>query len=318
MKKMKIFALILTAIMIFTMTGCGVIRIEIQADQLEAILRGIAQPVVADENPVAPAPVDETNPTPAEDTTAAPADETNPAPAEDTTAAPTDETKPAPVENTTAAPANTAPSTKDEIIAYYVAAYNKIASDSTGVVRTYDYTSNYNNIVEVNNNERLAGLASSLMNQFMKEDFSEVAGTAADLPPVGVTTLSISPSQVSNATITDNGSTYTVTLYSTGTDDNYEVDAQVGQGSAGVIGPLLRTEDVAGAAGSAISFDGLHAYYPTGKVIATIDKASGHITNLEYACPCILHFDSVTALFVIKISNANIGLLFQQKWTVNY
>ena len=316
MKKMRIVALVLAVVMVVGLSACGVQRIEIQVDQLQDILSRLAGNTTpaevttngSDESPVTTAPV-------AEVTTAAPAGETTTAaPAgETTTAAPAGET-------TTAAPkpANAAPSTKAEIINYYVTAYNKMATDAKSFTRTYDYTSNYNNIVEVNNNERLAGLAQSLMNQFMKEDFSEVSGDITAVPPLGLSSLSISEAQVGEATIIDNGATYTVTLTSTGTDANPEADLTPGQGSAGVIGLLLRTEDVAGAAGSLIKFDGLHAYYPTGKVVATIDKASGHITNLEYANPCILHFDSVTALVVVKISNANIGLYFQQKWTIGY
>ena len=49
-----------------------------------------------------------------------------------------------------------------------------------------------------------------------------------------------------------------------------------------------------------------------------MDKASGHITKLEYLTPCILHFDQVTAAVIVKVKNCDIGLLFQQTWTVDY
>ena len=312
MKKMRITALLLALVMLLGLTACGVQRIEIQVDQLEEFLSKYAGNESVQ-------PVPDTTAAPVETPTAPPATEATTAADPAATTAPSGETTTAAPAPTQPAPANNgAPSTKAEIIKYYVTAYNKMATDAKSFTRTYDYTSNYNNIVEVNNNERLAGLAQTLMNQFMKEDFTEVPGDAAAVPPVGVSTLSISESQVGEASIVDNGATYTVTLTSTGTDANPEADLTPGQGSAGVIGLLLRTEDVAGAAGSLIKFDGLHAYYPTGKVVATIDKASGHITNLEFANPCILHFDSVTALVVVKISNANIGLYFQQKWTIGY
>ena len=156
------------------------------------------------------------------------------------------------------------------------------------------------------------------MNQFMKENNEQVSGDASTLPPIGVTSLAITPAQISSATCEDKGSAYEITLKSTGTDANYEVDVQPGQGSVGVIGPLLRTDDVSGAAGSFVKFEGLHAYYPTGQVKATVDKASGHITAFRFDVPCILHFDKATALVVVTVNNTEIGLEFHQNWTITY
>lgn len=218
---------------------------------------------------------------------------------------------------TTAAPSNGAPTTKEEIVKYYCDAYNKI-SEASSVTRTYDYTSNYNNIVNVNGNEKLKDLAGTLMTKFMVENTEAVASDHSSLPPVGSTTLNIDPSLISNATCTDNGDHYLVTLYSTGTDDNYEIDSQPGVGSAGSIGPLLRAEDVTGAAGSIVEFEGLHSWYATAQVTAKIEKASGRITDIEYKTPCILHFDKVKALVVVSIENCEIGLLFNQKYTIAY
>ena len=220
-------------------------------------------------------------------------------------------------ETPTSAPSSGAPSTKEEVIAYYVACYNKIATDSKSVVRNFDSTTQYNNILNINGNKFLQTLAEKLMGMFMGPTDPDVAMTADDIHPKGVKSLSISPSQIKNATCKDNGSTYVITMTSTGTDDNYEIDAQPGKGSAGVIGPLLRTEDVTGAAGSFLSFEGLHAYYPTCTVVATVDKASGHITNFDFNSPCVLHFDKVDAK-IAKVENCDIGLLFEQKWTVTY
>ena len=210
------------------------------------------------------------------------------------------------------------PSTTAEVLKYYCDAYNKIASESKAVTRTYDYTSNYNNILNINNNSTLEGLANTLMGKFMVENTDPVAGDASALPPVGLTSLNITEDKVSSATCTDKGDTYEIVIKSTGTDDNQEADLNPGDGSAGLIGPLLRTDDVTGAAGSLISFEGLHAYYATASVTATVDKASGHITQMVYNTPCILHFDQVTAAVIVKVKNCDIGLLFQQTWTVDY
>lgn len=316
----KIIAVILVIAMLAICAGCtaATIKVEIpeeQAAAIAAILAGNAGN--SNNNSSAQAPVAETPAAPQVETPVSQASET-PTAATETPASPA-------AENSTAAPSTPAapaassgvPSTKDEIIAYYVTAYNKIGSDGGKITRTYDYTSNYNNILNINNNSTLESLANSLMNQFMVESKDPLETSFADLPPKGVSNLSISPSQISAATIKDNGTSYTVTLKSTGTDSNYEIDCQPGQGSAGVLGPLLRTEDVSSAAGSALSFDGLHAWYATASVTATIDKASGHITALDFQTPCILHFDQVKVV-VLKVQNCDIGLLFQQKYTIAY
>ena len=320
MRKLRVLSIVITVLLAVSLAACGTVRINLPAEYAQYFFGGASQNA---------APADATVPASADDTTApAPAaDTTAPAPAGDTTApAPAaDTTAPAPAADTTApAPAVTeppksgAPSTKEEIINYYVTAYNKIASESKSVVRTYDYTYQYNDILEINNNATLEKLAGTLMNQFMKENTQEVPGDASSLPPVGVTKLAISPAQISKATCEDKGDHYEVCLYSTGSDGNWEIDSQAGVGSAGVIGPLLRTEDVSGAAGSLIKFEGLHTWYSTAHVTAQIDKATGHITEFDFKTPCVLHFDSVTAAIVVKVSNCNLGMEFHQVWKVTY
>ena len=317
MKKSRIILLAVSLLLVFALTACGTVRIEIPYDNVSGLFGGgDAVPAGSDQTAA-------TDPTVAPIETLQPSDAST-APAESTTASTGESTTAGGGETTTAVPASTAPassgvpSTQEEIINLYVTGYNKIASDAKSVVRTYDYTYQYNDILEINNNATLEKLAGTLMNQFMKENTEEVPGDAASLPPVGVTQLSISPSQVSKATCEDKGDYYEVTLYSTGSDDNWEIDSQAGQGSAGVIGPLLRTEDVSGAAGSFIKFEGLHTWYSTAHVTAKIDKATGHITDFDFKTPCVLHFDSVTAAVVVKVSNCNLGMEFHQIWKVTY
>jgi len=309
----KALALTLALVLTVLCTACGAITVTVPIDAVPGLAGMVGNTTPAADNgaetPATEAPA-----------TQAPADSTAPASdATATTAASSDATT-APAATTpaaTQAASNGVPSSKDEIIAYYVKAYNKIGSDNGKITRTYDYTSNYNSILHINDNATLEKLANSLMNQFMVESTDPLETSFADLPPKGVTNLAISPSQISSATIADNGSTYTVVLKSTGTDDKYEVDAQPGTSSAGVVGPLLRTEDVSSAAGSLLKFDGLHAWYATATVTATIDKASGRIVALDYLTPCILHFDQVTVA-ILKVANCDIGLLFQQKYTIAY
>ena len=315
MKIKRLAAALVAVVMIFACTSCATIVVKVPAVNLQAIADRLNTNSNTNTNTnnnsnqnTTPEPsVSQNTETPSENT-----DTPSEAPSQN------GETPSSTPETPTEKPASGMPSTKEEIINYYVTAYNKIATDSKKVVRTFDTTTNYNNIVQIGSNEKIADLAESLMTKFMKPNDEDLEKTPSDLPPVGVTTLSISPSQISSATCVDKGSYYEVTLKSTGTDSNYEIDSVAGKGSAGVIGPLLRTEDVTGAAGSLIKFEGLHAKYATCSVTAKIDKASGHITDFSFRSPCILHFDKVTALVIVKVENCDLGLLFEQTWTVAY
>ncbi len=307
MKKTRVISIVIALLLALSLTACGEITLVVPYEAVSALFSngGPVQIVQGDGNAV-PAP---------NNSGAQPGDKT--LPVNDTEPG---DTQPGGEEGSEPVTPSQdgVPTTKEEIIAYYVTAYNKIATEAKTCTRTYDYTSQYNNIIEINNNSTLEKLAKTLMDQYMKEDTSAVVKSASDLPPVGVTTLSISPNQISKATCEDKGTYFEVKLYSNGSDGNWEVDAQPGSGSAGVIGPLLRSEDVSGAAGAFIKFDGLHSWYGTASVTAKIDKATGHITDFDFLTPSVLHFDKVTAAVVVKVSNCNLGLLFHQKWTVAY
>ena len=302
MKAKKVLALVLMAVIALSCASCTTIELVIPVGNVPAVNNGTT-------------PTEQTTQAPAvENTTAAPSTEaTTAAPStEATTAAPS-------TEATTAAPAqnNGAPTAKADIVKLYCDAYNKLGTASS-ITRTYDYTSNYNNILDIDGgNSTLAGIANKLMGMFMVENTEAVAFDAASLPPVGVSTINIDPNVIASATCTDKGDYYEVTLTSTGTAANREVDSAPGTGSAGSFGPLLKAEDVSSAAAGFIEFNGLHTYYEAATVTAKITK-DGKITNLEFKTPAILHFDSVAALKVIKVGVCEIGLLFNQRYEIAY
>ena len=223
--------------------------------------------------------------------------------------------------DTTAAPAvPSVPSTKQEIIDYYTAAYNRIGSNAKTVTRTYLSFSNYRNIVEIGKNDTINKLVKSLMDRYMVENTAEMSGTVTNLPPKGVSTLSISTSQIDSATIRDNGSTYTVVLTSTGSDSNYETNAQPGRGSAGVIGPLVDNNDIYDAAPK-FNFTGLNAKYAKASVTATVDKATGYVTQLEFDTPCVVYCSSVGYPVLgkeITLNDPQVGVEIRQTWKLTY
>ena len=184
MKTKKILALLLVAVMLLLTASCTTkVIVEVPDEYFGAFTDLIGGSVQSNGNNTQTTPENTTQAPAVENTTSAPVVEnTTSAPVvENTTSAPVVEnTTSAPVvENTTSAPAventtkapeattsapaqNTgAPTSKEEIVAYYCTAYNKIGSDNAKITRTYDYTSNYNNICEVGDNAKIADLAKS-------------------------------------------------------------------------------------------------------------------------------------------------------------
>ncbi len=317
MRSLMIFTLL--AAMLLCATSCAKVKLYVQVDTIKTgyeVVNIDANGNVSGELnlPITSAPAAENAaPAPA-DTTAAPADTA------DTTAAPADtaDTTAAPADTTAPAASTGAPSSKEEIVALYVSAYNKMSAEATKATRTYDYTSNYNNILKIGNNSTLAGIAESLMGKFMVENTEAVEFAVADVAPVGLTSSPLTAADVANATCVDNGDTYTVTVTSTGTDDNPEVNPTVGNGSAGKIGPLIETTAITDAVGGAIKFEGLALRYSDCTATATIDKATGRIIDLYYRMPGVLHFDKVTAAVIVTVNDCDIGLLGEQRWSFTY
>ncbi len=311
MKAKKIIALVLVAVTLLACTACSTTNVKVHLNLSEEGIAKIIAGLVnaggssSGNNTPAPTQPQATQPQPTQPQA------TQPSGGETTT-------QPSGGQTTTP-PANNSgvPSTKAEIVKLYCDAYNKMA-EAKSITRTYDYTSNYNNIVNVNGNETLKGIAQTLMTQFMVENKEPLTVTLSEIAPVGSTTINIDPNLISKATCTDKGTYYEVVIYSNGTDSKYEIDSAPITGSAGSFAPLLRADDVSGAAGSLIKFEGLHSWYATATATAKIDKATGRMTDLEFKSPCILHFDQVTAAFVVKIQNCEVGLLFNQIFKAEY
>ncbi|MBQ6898496.1 MAG: hypothetical protein IJN70_05885 [Clostridia bacterium] len=306
----KVLALVLVAVVLASCTACTTIELVIPVAGVPA--GNVNTNTNTNTNTQTPPAEQATQaPAPQEQTTAA-----QQAPsAEQTTAA---QQTPS-TETTTQAPAqnNGTPTAKADIVKLYCDAYNKLSTASS-IKRTYDYTSNYNKILDIDGgNATLAKIADKLMGMFMKENTEEIDFSVADLPPVGASTINIDPALIANATCKDMGDYYEVVLYSTGTAANREVDSPPITGSAGSFGPLLKAEDVSGAAAGFVEFQGLHTYYETATVKANITK-DGKITALEFNTPCILHFDSVSAMKIVNVGVCELGLLFQQRYKIAY
>ncbi len=213
--------------------------------------------------------------------------------------------------------ANADLSTKEGIVAYYKAAHAKVLSSATKVTRTYNNTLNYNQVLEIGDNERLAGIAKSLMGQFMKEETEPLDFTGSDIaayfPPANGNVQGLTPDMVSDATCTEENGKYIITITINSTEDNYDTGAMTGN-----LCSIVNESDVTGAAGSLVSLEGLENRYIGANIKATIDKATGNLEALETDVPSYMFFSKATALVVVSVENCRIGLEYKQSWTVTY
>lgn len=216
-------------------------------------------------------------------------------------------------------PANSsgAPSTPAEVVNYYKECYDKIAKEGKSATLTWNNTTNSPAVLQVG---ALSSVASSLMGSFLKEATPNTELAVADVAPKGVTTCNLTADMVADATCTDKGSTYEVHIKLKPTQDNPDVNPPAGGGKAGTIVDVVDVADITNAAGSFVNFDNPQNSYFDTEVTATIDKATGHITELYTKCPSIMSFGKVAVkpMGFPSIENAQIGLTYENKYSIAY
>ncbi len=216
-----------------------------------------------------------------------------------------------------AAPSDADLSTKEGIVEYYKAAHAKVLSSAKTVTQTYNNTINYNDVLEIGGNDTIAGIAKTLMNNFMKEDTEPKpysgADIAANFPPAGGC-AGLTPDMIADdASCTEEGDNYIIKLKINSTEENYDTGEKTKN-----LAPVVETSQITEAAGSLIKFDGLENRYIGANIIATIEKSTGNLKALEIYTPSYMCFAQVTAAVIVKVSNCRIGLEYQQKWTVDW
>ncbi len=207
-------------------------------------------------------------------------------------------------------------STPAAVVEYYKTAHAKVLSSAKSVTRTYDNTINYKDVLDIDGNTTLAGVAKSLMGTFMKENTEELVYTGADMkvnfPAKNKGAAGLTADMVSEATAVDNGDTYTITIVI----DSSEESPDLGDKSSNLVN-TVDEKQVTDAAGSMVSLEGLENHYIAPKLVATVEKATGNITALETVVPSYMCF-AKASVFVISVANCRIGLEYQQKWTVQW
>lgn len=294
-KTFRILALILSVCLTLSvMTSCG--KETVPADGSTA-----AQTEAAAEQTAAQSTTDAQLTTAADETLTETASETQPtteAAAETTTEATTEAASDP--ETTTEAPKDKTPQTKEEILALYNEAANRIKPQSKAIVS--NYTINTQTSDANISSKILQPIANKLISANMGKDKSKTNVTytsAADknknFPVSGQSwTSKLTTADVSKATITEKDGVYTVTLYLL---PDTTPNIKAGQGHAGKGMSIITKESIVEGAGSAgmrvIEESSIKVTFKDCRITAKIDKATGNITDANYYLDWTL---SLTAL----------------------
>ena len=244
-------------------------------------------------------------------TTAAP-DTTAPAITEPTTVAPATTAAPdstaEPSGETTEAPAPSgAPQTTAEIVAYFNEAANKIKTDASKVTRNYeDLQHNEEQLVLPS---ALQAIGKPLISNFLKKDETPLDMTGQEIidnfPVKGQSYVSnAKESDIAEASCTDDGSSYKIKLKFIEATDPTDTGAAT---AFNIINP----DDVYSNASVVKSFT---CKYYDATIECTVDKASGHVTQINYCLPITMN---VTAQVLVSL-DAQIGMTFIDDYTITY
>lgn len=240
-------------------------------------------------------------------------DSSNNSTAEDTSSPSGDATTP-----DDAPAANGEINSKEAAVAYYKTAHAKVLAEAKSVTRTYDKPSNYNGVVEVGGNSTIAGIAQTLMNTFMTENTEPVvhegSAIAENFPPANTNgTTGLTADMISEYTCEEKDGNYIITLTLNSTEENPDDGTM-----AGNLVDIVEVKQITDAAGDFVSLDGFENLYIGSTVTATIEKESGKMIALDVNNPSYMCFGKATALGFITVENCKLGLLYEQKWTIEW
>ncbi len=206
--------------------------------------------------------------------------------------------------------ASTAPSTTEEILAYFNTSANAVKTNASSVTRNYLLLSQDPDKLSVPSIAE--SIADPIINQFVVDDMEPVIYATteeiiANFPIAGeVGTVNVTTSDISDATIQDNGSTYTIVL-----NFNDCVNPSFGS-EAGSAFTVVKMEDVTGAVSilKSCSLD----YYDC-SITATIDKATGNLTEIDYYMPVVYN---ATVSVVFTTVDAGVGIVMDTNYSITY
>lgn len=221
-------------------------------------------------------------------------------------------------------PGDNAPATgdinsKEAAVEYYKKAHAKVLTEAKSVTRTYDRPSNYNGVVEVGGNSTIAGIAKTLMDTFMKENTEAVLHEGSDaiknnFPPAnGSGSAGLTADMISDYKCEEKDGNYILTLTLNSTEEKPDDGTM-----ASHLVDTVEVSQITDAAGDFVALEGFENLYISSTVTATIEKETGKMIALDVSNPSYMCFGKATALGFISVENCKLGLLYEQKWTVQW
>lgn len=224
------------------------------------------------------------------------------APAADSSAPAADSTAPANNNASTGAP-----SSKADIVKLYNESANKVKTNASKVTRNFEDLQHNDQYTEMPG--ALQSIGSGLISSFLKKDETPVDYTGADItanfPVKGESYVSkITEADLSDATCTDDGTNYNITLkFNECTDPT--------NNGCAVAFNVIKPDEVYSAAKVVKSFS---VRYYDATIECKIDKATGNMTWAKFTLPMVM---SVTAQ-VLATLDAKVGMTFIDDYTITY
>lgn len=219
-----------------------------------------------------------------------------------TTAAPS-----ADATTTTAAPSSGAPTSKADILNLYNESANKIKSSASSVTRNYEDLRHDTDKLQLPGALQSAG--EKLISTFLKKNETPETYSGADITakfpiPGESWTSKLTEADIAEATCTDNGSQYEITIKA-----NTQSDPTVGAG-VGAGFEIIKSEDVMNAAGFIVK--SFNTEYYDCIVKCKIDKATGNMVAANFTTPIIMKVDTKLGI------SAQVGMTFEKDYTIAY
>ena len=202
-----------------------------------------------------------------------------------------------------------APSTVEEIVAYFNESANKIKPNAKKIVKNYEKRTVNEDKLDIP--DSLESTAKTMMTTFMKDDTDPIVYETREditnefLVPAQSYVSVLKPEYVESASCTDKGNEYVVHIR---LKDSKNPTAGKGVGS---VCDVIETGEVAEKASFVKEFT---TEYYNCEVIATVDKATGNVTHMVYVTPVVL----ALTVDMFGTHNGQVGFTFEKDYSITY
>ena len=199
----------------------------------------------------------------------------------------------------------------NQVVELYKNAVSKARAEATSVIRVKDGALNYKGIVEAGN---LSSVASTLLGNFLvaSKDDIEVKNEPWEkelLPDASELTAE----RLQYVSCEEKNGKYIVTLVA-----KDETNPKPGTDGVGSIANIIDKDQITDAVSSVpgLQINNITYFYENVKAVATIDKSTGKLINLNLDTPCILRLDAKLA--ILSTMAARVGIETISEYAVYY